>query len=135
MLVAIDDFIDGLAGARVAGFDETGKFHPRSASFGRQRLTNGAAHELRDGDSEGFGFFFCQRIFVFVQAYLSPNHVITTQIDDNRTYDASAACAGALLRSTPSHRATTAVARQLPRRFTDVRAMSISVSTPRITAM
>src|SRR5579864_9186011 len=31
---------------------------------------------------------------------------------------------------TPSHRATTAVARQLPSRFTDVRAMSISASTP-----
>ena len=36
---------------------------------------------------------------------------------------------------TPSHRATTAVARQFPSTFTDVRAMSISVSTPRITAI
>ena len=36
--------------------------------------------------------------------------------------------------SSPSHRAITAVARQLPTRFTIVRAMSISSSTPRITA-
>src|SRR5437762_1873196 len=37
-------------------------------------------------------------------------------------------------RSTPSQRATTAAARQLPIRFTEVRAMSINVSTPRINA-
>src|SRR6266852_5946490 len=42
---------------------------------------------------------------------------------------------GAFDRSTPSHRATTAVARQLPSRFTEVRAISISSSTPRMTAI
>src|SRR5207302_6131630 len=36
--------------------------------------------------------------------------------------------------NSPSHRAITAVARQLPTRLIDVRAMSISASTPRITA-
>jgi len=37
-------------------------------------------------------------------------------------------------KSTPSQRATTAAARQLPNMFTDVRAMSISVSTPKISS-
>ena len=37
-------------------------------------------------------------------------------------------------RSTPSHRAITALARQFPNRFTDVRAISIKVSTPNISA-
>src|SRR2546426_12842088 len=42
--------------------------------------------------------------------------------------------AGACLNS-PSHRAITTVARQLPTTFTDVRAMSINSSMPRIARM
>ena len=38
----------------------------------------------------------------------------------------------AAFRSTPSQRATTAAAKQLPSMLTDVRAMSIRVSTPKI---
>ena len=41
---------------------------------------------------------------------------------------------GSAVSLTPSQRATTAAARQLPIRFTDVRAISINVSTPRINA-
>src|ERR1017187_6374404 len=76
VLRAIYDVVNELAGAGVAGFDETGIAHPGALVALRQGLADGPADEFGHRHTKGSRLSLDQGVVLFGESDLRADHII-----------------------------------------------------------